>query len=114
MKYFVLFVVFIFWVCMLCGCTKTQDPVSTINDDIQQGVAELVDYAHNNMEMDADKQLLLNGAKECASKANALEENHKTQIKACEAKTDKALAERNMFALVFILLVGIKLFNIRL
>ena len=99
---------------LLCGCAKQADPVASINDDIQLGVAELVDYANNNMTMDADKQLLLNGARDCASKANALTHQHEAQIKTCEAKTEKAVAERNTLALVLFLLVCIKLFNIRL
>ena len=114
MKYFVLCVVLIFWMCVLTGCAKKPDPVSSINDEIQQGVAELVDYANNNMVMDSDKQFLLNGARECAKRANGLQKQHQTLIESCELKTDKAKAERNTLALILILLVGIKLFNIRL
>ena len=47
----------IFLVMLLAGCSR-QSPVSDINHDIQEDVAQLVDYANNNMEMDADKQLL--------------------------------------------------------
>lgn len=65
----------------LCGCAK-QQPVSDINDDIQQGVIELVDYANNNMDMDSDKKLLLEGAKTCAAKANAMEKTCTESIRA--------------------------------
>lgn len=99
---------------LMCGCAKHVDPVTDINNDIQQGVAELVDYANNNMVMDADTKLLVDGARACASKANALTHQHEAQIKTCNANTDKAVAERNMLALILILLVCIKLFNIRL
>ena len=94
---------------LLTGCARKEDPVSSINDDIQQGVVELVDYANNNMEMDADKQLLLNGAVACASKANALTKAHEASISACDAETDKVKAERNMLALILIAAVLMKL-----
>lgn len=106
--------VLLFGILWLAGCAKHTDPVASINDNIQLSVAELVDYANNNMTMDADKQMLLNGAKDCAFKANALAHQHEAQIKTCEAKTEKAVAERNTLALVLFLLVCIKLFNIRL
>lgn len=112
--YILVWIGLLFGILLLCGCAKHTDPVTTINDDIQQGVAELVDYANNNMEMDADKQLLLSGSKECARKANALTEQHKTEISACEAKIDMAKAERNTLAIILALAVFIKLFNIRL
>ena len=64
-----------FLIVMLClwlaGCSRTT-PASEINNEIQHEVTELVDYAHNNMTMDSDKQLLLNGARHCASRANDL------------------------------------------
>ena len=56
-------------VALLAGCSRST-PVSDINNEIHTEVSELVDYAHNNMEMDADKQLLLNGARHCAARAN--------------------------------------------
>ena len=56
-------------VMLLVGCSRST-PVSDINHEIQTEVSELVDYANSNMEMDADKQLLLNGARHCAARAN--------------------------------------------
>ena len=58
-------------VMLLGGCSR-HTPVSDINNEIQQEVADLVDYANNNMDMDPDKQLLLTGARHCASRANDL------------------------------------------
>lgn len=59
----------VFLVMLLAGCSRST-PHADINHAIQTEVTELVDYANNNMEMDADKQLLLNGARHCASRAN--------------------------------------------
>lgn len=98
----------------LSACTKQTDAISDINNELQQGVFELIDYANNNMSDDPDTRLLKTGLKDCAAKANAMTENHKANIKACEAQTSKAKAERNTLALVLILLVAVKLFNIRL
>lgn len=91
---------------ILAGCASKPDPITNINDDIQQGVAELVDYANNNMDMDADKQLLLQGVKDCAARADALTQTCTARIETCEAQTDRAKAERNTLALVLILLAA--------
>lgn len=99
---------------MLAGCAKEPDPVTTINDQLQQDVAQLIDYANNNMADDSDTRLLKTGLKDCAARADAATKQHETSIKQCQAETDKARAERNSLALVLILLVAIKLFNIRL
>ena len=99
---------------LLAGCAREQDPVTTINDQLQQDVAQLIDYANNNMTDDADTRLLKTGLKDCAARADAATKQHETSIKQCQAETDKARAERNALALVLILLVAIKLFNIRL
>lgn len=76
----------IFLVMMLCACTH-KTPVSDINDEIQQEVVQLVDYANNNMEMDSDKQLLLNGARHCAARANDMERTCSETIKAYKAES---------------------------
>lgn len=91
---------------ILAACASKPDPITNINDDIQQGVIELVDYANNNMDMDPDKKLLLEGAKTCAAKADALTQTCTARIETCEAQTDKAKAERNTLALVLILIVA--------
>ena len=99
---------------LLAGCARKADPVADINTGIQESAQQLIDYANNNMEMDTDKQLLVQGVKDCASRADALNTAHQASIQACESKTDKAKAERNALALVLVLLVAIKLFNIRI
>ena len=91
---------------LLLGCCKHTNPVTDINDDIQQGAAELVDYANNNMAQDADTKLLIEGVKSCAAKADALTKTCEAQISKCEAQTDKAKAERNTLALVLALLAA--------
>jgi outer membrane murein-binding lipoprotein Lpp len=68
-------------VMLLCGCSR-KTPVSEINDGIQQEVVQLVDYANNNMDMDADKQLLLKGAQHCAARANDLTHTCEETIRA--------------------------------
>lgn len=103
-----------FLVMLLAGCAKHTDPVATINNQLQQDVAQLIDYANNNMADDADTRLLKTGLKDCAARADAVTKQAETSIKACEAKTDTVRAERNTLALVLALLVAIKLFNIRL
>lgn len=62
----------VFLIMALAGCSRST-PTSEINQQIQDEVAQLVDYANNNMEMDADKQLLINGARHCAMRAGDLE-----------------------------------------
>lgn len=99
---------------LLAGCAKKADPVADINTGIQESAQQLIDYANNNMELDADKQLLIQGVKDCAGRADALNTAHQASIQACESETDKTKAERNTLALVLILLVAIKLFNIRI
>ena len=99
---------------LLTGCAKDPDPVTTINDQLQQDVAQLIDYANNNMVDDADTRLLKTGLKDCAARADAATKQHETSIKQCQAETSNARAERNSLAIVLILLVAIKLFNIRL
>ena len=91
---------------LITGCAKKPDPITTINDGIQQDVAQLVDYAKNNMVMDTDKEFLLKGATDCAARADALTQTCTARIETCEAETGKAKAERNMLALILILLAA--------
>ena len=94
---------------ILAGCAKQTDPVSDINDQLQQDVAQLIDYANNNMADDADIRLLKTGLKDCAARADAATKQHATSIKLCQAETSKARTERNILALVLIGLVLLKL-----
>ena len=96
----------IFLVMLLAGCSR-QSPVSDINHDIQDDVAQLVDYANNNMVIDADKQLLINGARACASRANAMEKACTAQITACEKENTTwklSTAMASLVAMVFLVL----------
>lgn len=77
---------FLVFVLLLAGCSN-HDPVSSINDGIQQEITELADYAQNNMEMDADKQLLLNGARHCAVRANDMAKTCKVVVSAYKKET---------------------------
>ena len=99
---------------VLAGCAKDPDPATTINDQLQQDVSQLINYANNNMADTTDIQLLKTGLKDCAARADAATKQHETSIKQCQAETSKARAERNTLAVILILLVAIKLFNIRL
>ena len=98
---------------LLNGCAKKPNPIVDINDDIQQGVIELIDYANNNMEIDTDKQLLIQGAKDCAAKADALTKTSQAVISKCEAETSKFKTERNALALVLVIIIGLFLFRRR-
>lgn len=93
-------------VMLLAGCSR-QSPVSDINHDIQDDVAQLVDYAQNNMQIDADKQLLINGARACASRANAMEKACTAQITACEKENTTwklSTVSASILALLFLML----------
>lgn len=94
---------------LLTGCAKQPDPVTAINDQLQQDVAQLIDYANNNMGDDPDTMLLKTGLKDCAARADAATKQHETSIKQCQAETSKARAERNTLALVLIGIVLLKL-----
>lgn len=94
---------------LLTGCAKQPDPVTAINDQLQQDVSELLDYANNNMGDDPDTVLLKTGLKDCAARADAATKQHETSMQACEARTEKAKAERNTLALVLIGIVLLKL-----
>ena len=107
-------IVALFLVMLVAGCAKHDDPVSSMNNQLQQDVAQLIDYADNNMADDTDIRLLKTGLKDCAARADAAAKQHEVSIAACEAKTDKAKSERNALIIFFLLLLGIKLFNIRL
>ena len=91
---------------LLSGCVKETSPATEINEGIQQSVAELTDYAKNNMVMDTDKQLLLQGAKDCAARADALTKTCNVSIEKCQAEKSKLKLERNGLAGIVLLLIG--------
>lgn len=94
---------------LLNGCARRPDPVTEINNGIQTSVNELVDYAHNNMTMDTDKQLLLQGVKDCAARADAMTKTYSATIEKCSAEKSKLKLERNTLFGVLVLLIGFML-----
>lgn len=102
----------IFLFILLAGCAKKESPITSINSSIQQSVAELVDYAQNNMDIDTDKQLLLNGVKDCAAKADALTISCKESLDNLSAQKRIVELERNGLVL-FIILGLIAMFYVR-
>ena len=96
---------------LLSGCARKADPVTAINDGIQNSVNELVDYAHNNMTMDADKQLLLQGVKDCAARADAMTKTYTAKIEQCETEQSKLRLERNGLFAILLLLVGLMVYK---
>lgn len=91
---------------LLTGCAREPNPINEINGGIQQSVNELVDYATNNMVMDTDKQFLLQGAKDCAARADAMSKTCAAKIDTCTAEKSKLKLERNGLALIMLLLIG--------
>lgn len=89
----------------LCACVKEQNPITEINNGIQQSVSELVDYANNNMIIDTDKQMLLQGAKDCAARADAMTKTYEVSIEKCATEKSKLKLERNGL-LITVLLLG--------
>ena len=90
---------------LLCGCVSKVDPITEINNGIQQSVSELSEYAHNNMQMDADKKLLLQGAKDCAARADAMTHTYTVAMEKCSTEKSKLKLERNgLFGIVLVLL----------
>jgi outer membrane murein-binding lipoprotein Lpp len=71
---------------LLAGCSR-QTPVAEINSEIQTEVTELIDYAQNNMAIDSDKQLLINGARHCAMRAADLTKTCQETVRAYRAET---------------------------
>ena len=90
---------------LLGGCWNHANPITEINDGIQHSVSELVDYANHNMKIDADKQLLLQGAKDCAARADAMTKTYTTSLDKCEVEKSKLKLERNGLLGIVILLV---------
>ena len=91
---------------LFSGCAREQNPITEINNGIQQSTQELVDYAQNNMVMDADKQLLLRGAKDCAARADAMTKTYEVSMEKCATEKSKLKLERNGLGVILILVVG--------
>ena len=103
----ILFVVsIILTLLFLVGCTRTTNPITEINNGIQQSVNELVDYAENNMVIDTDKKMLIQGAKDCAARADAMTKTYESSMDTCYANQSKLKLERN----VLLLIIGLLMF----
>ena len=116
MKDFIKFIITIFLGlllvgALLTGCAREPNPINEINDGIQQSVKDLSDYAQNNMVMDTDKQFLLQGAKDCAARADALAKNCNVSIEKCETEKSKLRLERNGLFGILLLLVGFMIYK---
>lgn len=105
-KHILHFTILLILTVLLNGCARRPDPVTEINNGIQTSVNELVDYAHNNMIMDADKQLLLQGVKDCAARADAMTKTYAAKMEQCETEQSKLRLERNGLIGILILLIG--------
>lgn len=88
------------------GCARKTDPVTEINNGIQQSANELVDYAQNNMVIDTDKQMLIQGVKDCAARADAMTKTYEVSIEKCATEKSKLKLERNGLGVILILVVG--------
>lgn len=96
----------LFLILLLCGCAREQNPITAINNGIQQSANELVDYAQNNMVIDTDKQILIQGVKDCAARADAMTKTYEVSIEKCATEKSKLKLERNGLIGILILLVG--------
>jgi len=90
---------------MVSGCVKQTNPIIEINDGIQQDIADLTDYAQNNMVIDLDKKLLLQGLKDCGARADAMTKTYEASMETCQANQNKLKLERNGLAVIIVLLV---------
>lgn len=93
------------YVMLLCGCAREPNPITQINDGIQNSVSELTDYANHNMIMDSDKKLLLQGAQDCAARADAMTKTYEASIEKCATEKSKLKLERNGLGVILILVV---------
>ena len=90
---------------LFSGCAREQNPITEINNGIQQNVSELVDYAQNNMVIDTDKQMLIQGVKDCAARADAMTKTYEVSMEKCAAEKSKLKLERNGLGTILILVV---------
>lgn len=71
----------------LVGCAK-DTPTETIIDDNIGHFENVLDYAHNNMEQNADIVLLENELDSCIIVLNSVKQTYYSEMDACEAKTN--------------------------
>lgn len=96
---------------LLIGCAREPNPITEINNGIQQSVNELVDYAENNMEIDTDKKFLIQGAKDCAARADAMTATYNVSMEKCASEKSKLKLERNGLFIVLLALVGFMIYK---
>lgn len=90
---------------LLSGCAREPNPITEINNGIQQSAQELVDYAQNNMVIDTDKQMLIQGVKDCAARADAMTKTYEVSMEKCATEKSKLKLERNGLGVILILVV---------
>lgn len=90
---------------LLSGCAREPNPITEINNGIQQSANELVDYAQNNMVIDTDKQMLIQGVKDCAARADAMTKTYEVSMEKCATEKSKLKLERNGLGVILILVV---------
>lgn len=73
---------------LLSGCAKST-PTETVIDNHVQLVDDTIDYAQNNMDIDSDKQLLINALKTCKTGLLDTESSYKAEISTCKAEKEK-------------------------
>lgn len=74
---------FLFILC-LGGCAK-RDPVNTIIDNHVSHVAEVIDYAENNMEVSPDTKYLLSELKSCQNGLIDAGQSHNAVLSTCRS-----------------------------
>ena len=96
---------------LLSGCVKEHNPITEINQGIQQSTQELVGYAQNNMTIDTDKQMLIQGVKDCAARADAMTKTYEVSMEKCATEKSKLKLERNGLLVLVVLLAGMILYK---
>lgn len=87
---------------LLSGCAR-KDPVENIVDNNIEHFTQVLDYAHNNMEQNADVVLLENELDSCIIILESVKQTHYSQMDKCESETDYwRLASFGLFVLLML------------
>lgn len=89
---------------LLNGCAR-KDPVETIIDNNIEHFTQVLDYAHNNMEQNADVVLLENELDSCIVVLDTVKQSHYSQMDKCESETD--YWRLSCFYLIAVLALGV-------
>lgn len=95
----------------LYGCARDPNPLTEINNGIQQNANEIIDYAKNNMAIDTDKQFLIEGIKDCAARADAMTKTYTVSMEKCATEQSKLKLERNGLFILVLILAGAMLYK---